>query len=124
MDKRREKAGEVAEMTVIGDVSGKTCIVVDDMVDTAGTLCKAADAIKAAGALSVRACITHPILSGPALENVTKSALEEVLVCDAIALSSEAATCPKFKVLTLAPLIGEAIRRIHKDESVSSLFKN
>jgi ribose-phosphate pyrophosphokinase len=94
------------------------------MVDTAGTLVKAAKALKEHGALSVRACATHPVFSGPALDNIEASELEEILVCDSITLSERAAACPKVKVLTLATLIGEAIRRIHEDESVSSLFKN
>ena len=124
VDKRRPEENVAEVMNIIGDVEGMHALILDDLVDTAGTLCKAADAIRAQGALSVRACITHPILSGPALENITKSELEEVLVCDTIPLSDEAKANPKLHTLTLAPLIGEAIRRIHKDESVSSLFKN
>jgi ribose-phosphate pyrophosphokinase len=110
-------------MNIIGDVTGKHALLFDDMIDTAGTLAKAAKAIKAHGALSVRACATHPVFSGPALDNIENSELEEILVCDSIPLSEKARSNPKIQVLSLAALIGEAIRRIHKDESVSNLFK-
>ncbi len=122
VEKRRPKENVSEVMNVIGDVEGKNVLILDDMIDTAGTLVKAARALKEFGALSVRACTTHPVLSGPALDNIENSVLEEVLVSDSIPLSPQAAANPRFKVLTLAPLIGEAIRRIHKDESVSSLF--
>lgn len=123
VDKRRPKENVAEVMNIIGDVSGKNALVFDDMIDTAGTLAKAAKAIKAHGALSVRACATHPVFSGPALDNIMNSELEEILVCDSIPLSEKARSNPKIQVLSLAALIGEAIRRIHKDESVSNLFK-
>lgn len=123
VDKRRPKENVSEVMHLIGDVEGKHAIIFDDMIDTAGTLVKAARSIKEHGALTVRACATHPVLSGPAIDNIEASELEEVLVCDAIPLSERGKRVDKIKVLTLAPLIAEAIRRIHKDESVSSLFK-
>jgi len=124
VDKRRPKENVAEVMNIIGDVKGKNCLIFDDMIDTAGTLAKAANAIKANGAVSVRACATHPVFSGPALENIVNSELEEILVCDSIPLSEKARSNPKVKVLSLAALIGEAIRRVHKDESVSNLFKS
>jgi len=123
VDKRRPKENVSEVMHLIGEVEGKHAVIFDDMIDTAGTLVKAARSIKEHGALSVRACATHPVLSGPALDNIENSELEEVLVCDAIPLSERGKQVSKIKVLTLAPLIAEAIRRINKDESVSSLFK-
>jgi len=122
VEKRRPKENVSEVMNVIGDVEGKNTLILDDMIDTAGTLVKAARALKEFGALSVRACATPILLSGPALDNINNSVLEEVLVSDSIPLSPEVASNPRFHVLSLAPLIGEAIRRIHKDESVSSLF--
>jgi ribose-phosphate pyrophosphokinase len=124
VDKRRPKANSVEVMNVIGEVEGRHCIIFDDMIDTAGTLAKAARAIKEQGALSVRACATHPVFSGAALDNIENSVLEELLVTDSIPLNERAAKNPRIKVLSLARLIGEAIRRIHQDESVSSLFRN
>lgn len=124
VDKRRPKENVAEVMHLIGDVEGKHAIIFDDMIDTAGTLVKAARSIKEHGAITVRACATHPVLSGPAIDNIQSSELEEVLVCDAIPLSERGKRASKIKVLTLAPLIAEAIRRIHKDESVSSLFKS
>jgi ribose-phosphate pyrophosphokinase len=124
VDKRRPKENVAEVMNIIGDVTGKHALLFDDMIDTAGTLAKAAKAIKAHGALSVRACATHPVFSGPALDNLENSELEEILVCDSIPLSEKARSIPKIKVLSLSALIGEAIRRIHKDESVSNLFKS
>jgi len=103
-------------------VEGRHALILDDMIDTGGTLVKAAKAIMEHGALSVRACATHPVFSGPALDLLEASVLEEVLVSDSIPLSERAAAMPRIKTLTLAQLVGEAIRRIHKDESVSSLF--
>lgn len=123
VDKRRPKENVSEVMHLIGEVEGKHAVIFDDMIDTAGTLVKAARSIMEHGALSVRACATHPVLSGPAIDNIEASELEEVLVCDAIPLSERGKQVKKFKVLTLAPLIAEAIRRINKDESVSSLFK-
>ena len=109
-------------MNVIGDVTGKTAILLDDMVDTAGTLCKAADALVEKGAKAVHACATHPVLSGPAVERIEKSALESIVVTNTIPLSERASQCSKVKVESVAPLLGEAIKRIHDDDSVSSLF--
>lgn len=123
VDKRRPKENVSEVMHLIGEVEGKHAIIFDDMIDTAGTLVKAARSIKEHGALTVRACATHPVLSGPAIDNIEHSELEEVLVCDAIPLTERGKRVPKIKVLTLAPLIAEAIRRIHEDESVSSLFE-
>jgi ribose-phosphate pyrophosphokinase len=122
IDKRREKANESQVMNVIGDVTGKTAILLDDMVDTAGTLCRAADALMEKGAKAVHACATHPVLSGPAVDRIEKSALETVVVTNTIPLSERAAACSKIKVESVAPLLGEAIKRIHDDDSVSSLF--
>jgi len=122
VDKRRPKANEAEVMNIIGSVEGRHALMLDDMIDTGGTLVKAAAAIIDHGAQSVRACATHPVFSGPALDLLEASVLQEILVCDSISLSERAAACPRIKSLSLAPLIGEAIHRIHKDESVSSLF--
>ncbi len=123
VDKRRPRENESEVMNVIGSVEGKHALILDDMIDTGGTLVKAAKAIKDHGALSVRACATHPVFSGPALDNIENSVIEELLVCDSVPLCARAAANPRFRVLSLAPLIGEAIRRIHRNESVSSLFQ-
>ena len=133
IDKRRGRSDDdnsfgkanldVAEMRIIGDVEGKIAILVDDMVDTAGTLTTAAAAISEAGAQTVLACCTHPVLSGPALERIRASVLEELVVTNSIPLRSETQQMvEKIQVLSLAPLMGEAIRRIHNEESISSLF--
>ena len=124
VDKRRPRDNVAEVMNIIGEVDGKNCVLLDDMIDTGGTLCKAAEALKSRGAVSVKAFATHPVFSGKALENIANSELEEVIVCDSIPLSETAMAIPKIKQLSLAPLIAEAIRRVHKDESVSSLFKN
>jgi ribose-phosphate pyrophosphokinase len=118
-DKYRTKANEVSEMTVIGDVKGCNVILVDDLVDTAGTLCKAADALIEKGALSVRAICTHPVLSGKAYENVEKSQLTELLVCDTIPLRQSS---PKIKVLPISNLFARAIRNTVEHKSISALF--
>ena len=123
VDKRRPRENESEVMNLIGNVEGTHALILDDMIDTGGTLVKAAKAIKDRGALTVRACATHPVFSGPALDLIENSVLEELLVCDSIPLAPRAAANPHIRVLTLAPLIGEAIRRIHQNESVSSLFK-
>ncbi len=120
-DKHRKRANEVASMQVIGDVTGKDVVLVDDIIDTAGTLCKAGDLIMEKGANSVRAVCTHPILSGKAYENVENSALEQLVVTDSIPLKQESS---KIKVLTLANIMAQAIRKIHDHESISSLFIN
>jgi ribose-phosphate pyrophosphokinase len=117
--KRREKANEVAEMTAIGDVEGKNVVIVDDMIDTAGTMAKAADMLKAKGALSVRAIATHAVLSGPAYERIEESALEEVIFTDSIPLSKESS---KIKVLSIADLFAATINNVHEHKSISSNF--
>ncbi|HLS21931.1 MAG TPA: ribose-phosphate pyrophosphokinase [Paenalcaligenes sp.] len=122
IDKRRPRANVSEVMNVIGDVSGRTCILMDDLVDTAGTLCKAAEALKERGAASVYAYCTHPVLSGEAVERISNSALTELVVTDTIPLSSEAQACPKIRQLSCAALLGETILRISNAESVSSLF--
>jgi len=122
IDKRRARPNESQVMHIVGDVEGKVAIILDDMVDTAGTLCNAARALKEQGASQVHACATHPVLSGPAIQRIRESALESLIVTDTIPLSEEAAKIDKIKVLSVADLLGEAIRRIHNDDSVSSLF--
>ncbi len=122
IDKRRARANVSEVMNIIGDVEGRDCVLLDDMVDTAGTLCNAAAALSKAGAKSVIACATHPILSGPAVDRVEDSVLEEVIVTDSIPLSERANACRKFRVLSVAKLLGETIKRIHNSDSVSSLF--
>lgn len=122
IDKRR-KAPNVAEvMNVIGDIDGRDVVIIDDMIDTAGTLTQAAKALHEKGARRIRACATHAVLSGQAVARINESALEEVIVCDTIPLSAEAQSSPKIKVLSAARLLGEAIKRIHNADSVSSLF--
>lgn len=123
VDKRRPKANESEVMNIIGDVKGMNALLFDDMIDTAGTLVKAAQAIKDQGALDVSACATHAVFSGSAIQRIHDSVLTEVLVSDSIPLSDEARGCDKIKVVTFAPLIGEAIKRIHEEKSVSILFK-
>jgi ribose-phosphate pyrophosphokinase len=123
VDKRRPKANQAEVMNIIGEVEGMNAVIFDDLVDTAGTLCNAANAIKEKGALSVIACCTHPVLSGEAVDRIQASAMEELLVGDSIALSDRAAACSKIKVITFASVIGEAIRRVHEEKSVSILFR-
>lgn len=122
IDKRRSGPNQVSEMSVIGRVEGRTCIVVDDMVDTGGTLVKAATTLLEEGAKRVLACCVHPVLSGAALERLSDSPFEEIVVTDTIRVSNPA-SCPKLTVLSVAPIFGEAVRRIHNDDSVSSLFR-
>lgn len=122
IDKRRERANESQAMNVIGDVKGKTAILLDDMVDTAGTLCAAADMLADAGAKEVHACSTHPVLSGPAIERLENSRIKSLVVTNSIPLNSNAKKCEKIKVLSISKLLGEAISRIHSEDSVSSLF--
>jgi ribose-phosphate pyrophosphokinase len=122
IDKRREAANVSEVMHLIGDVKDRDCIIVDDMIDTAGTLCNAAVAVMKNGARSVVACATHGIFSGPAIERIDKSPLTEVVVSNSIAPSAAAKACPKIKYLSIGRLLGEAIRRIHSNDSVSSLF--
>jgi ribose-phosphate pyrophosphokinase len=122
IDKRREAANVAQIMNLIGDVNGLDCVIVDDMVDTAGTLCEAARALREHGARSVGAAITHPVLSGPAIERIEKSELRELVVADTIPLHDGARDCGRIRVVSIANLLGEAIRRITNEESVSSLF--
>ncbi|RMG36831.1 MAG: ribose-phosphate diphosphokinase [Gammaproteobacteria bacterium] len=122
IDKRRPKANVAQVMNIIGDVEGRTCILVDDLVDTAGTLCKAAGALKEAGAAKVVAYCTHAVLSGPAVENIKASELDELVVSNTIPLRPEAQACEKIRQLSIAGLLAETIRRISNEESVSSLF--
>lgn len=122
IDKRRPRANEATVMNIIGDVTDKVCVLVDDIVDTAGTLCAAAAALKASGAAKVVAYCTHPVLSGPALRNIEASQLDELVVTDTIPLSAEAAANPKIRQLSVAELLAETIRRIAFGESVSSLY--
>lgn len=122
IDKRRPKANESQVMHIIGDVRGKTAIIVDDIVDTAGTLCQAAGALKEHGAERVLAYITHPVLSGKAIDKISASALDELVVTDSIPLSEEAAACEQIRQVSVAELLAESIRRISNDESVSELF--
>ncbi len=122
VDKRRESANVSEVMNVVGDVEGRTCIVVDDIVDTAGTLTEAAKALMREGAAEVSAVITHGVLSGPAVKRIEESPLKEVVVADTIPLRPEAEACDKLAVVTVAHLLGESIRRINNEESVSSLF--
>ncbi len=122
IDKRRLRPNESEVMNVVGDVKGKVAIILDDMIDTAGTMCKAAEALAERGAKEVHGMATHPVLSGPALERIKKSPMKSVVVTDTIPLREEARKLKKIKVLSVAELLGEAIRRIHNDDSVSSLF--
>lgn len=122
IDKRRPQANVAQVMHIIGDVSGKTCVIVDDMVDTAGTLCKAAVALKEHGAAKVVAYATHPVLSGPAVENLNGSVIDELVVTDTIALSEEAKNCERIRVVSVAGMLAETIRRIHTEESISSMY--
>ena len=119
--KYRKKANEIAEMNVIGDVEGMDVVLVDDMVDTAGTLCKAAEVIMEKGAKSVRAIATHPVLSGKAYDNINNSVLTELVVCDTLPLKQES---PKIKVLSTAKLFARAIRNTHENRSIEALFDN
>lgn len=122
IDKRRPKANEAEVMNIIGDIKGRTCLIVDDMVDTAGTLCLAAKALKERGALQVVAYCTHAVLSGKAIDNINKSTLDTLVVTDTIPLSQEAQQCKRIHVLSLARFLSEAIRRVNNEESVSALF--
>ena len=122
IDKRRATANESKVMNIIGDVKGKSCIVPDDIIDTAGTLCNAADALKDAGAAKVKAYITHPVLSGPAIERISKSSIDELVVTNSIPLSPDAKKCSKIRVISLAPTLAECIRRLNNEESLSALF--
>jgi ribose-phosphate pyrophosphokinase len=122
VDKRRDRPNEAEVRRIIGDVKGKRCLIIDDIVDTAGSLTKASDALIECGALSVSAAIVHPVLSGPAIERIQKSSLSELIVTDTIPLSDEAKKCGKIVQLSVAELLAKAIRRIHHADSISSLF--
>jgi ribose-phosphate pyrophosphokinase len=122
VNKRRLEANVAQVMNVIGDVEGQNCLVVDDMIDTAGTLVKTVEALKESGAVKVYACATHPVLSGPAVERIEKSQLEEVIVTNTIPLSVEKRRCKKIRTLSVAKLLGEAVKAIHDETSVSGLF--
>ena len=122
IDKRRPKANVAKVMNIIGDVEGRSCILIDDLVDTAGTLCKAAEALKERGAAQVVAYITHPVLSGPAIDNINESELDHLVVTDTIPLSIEAQQCSKIRQLSSAIILGETMMRINREESVSSLY--
>ena len=124
IDKRRPSINEAQVMHIIGDVDGRTCLIVDDLVDTAGTICKAADALKEAGALSVVAYCTHPVLSGRAIENVENSSLDALVVTDTIPLRQEAKNCKRIRQLSMARLLAESIRRVSNEESISAMFDN
>ncbi|MDT8404400.1 ribose-phosphate diphosphokinase [Sulfuriflexus sp.] len=122
IDKRRPKANVSKVMNIIGDVEGRSCVLVDDMVDTAGTLCKAADALKEHGASRVAAYCTHPVLSGPAVENIEASLLDELVVTDTLPLKEAAQNCSRIRQLSVAEMLAETMRRISNEESVSSMY--
>ncbi|TDJ36984.1 MAG: ribose-phosphate pyrophosphokinase [Gammaproteobacteria bacterium] len=124
IDKRRPQANESKVMNVIGDVRGKTCVIVDDIVDTAGTLCTAAKALKEEGAIKVVSYITHPVFSGNAIERIADSELDEMVVTDTIPLSQDALACSKITLLSMDRLLAEAIRRVSSEESISAMFRN
>ncbi len=122
IDKRRDKPNEAQVMHIIGEIKGKTALLLDDMVDTAGTLTLSANALTKGGAAKVVACCTHPVLSGKAIEKINQSALQELVVTDTILLREDAKSCKKITALSVSKLLGEAIKRIHNNDSVSSLF--
>jgi ribose-phosphate pyrophosphokinase len=124
IDKRRPRVNEIQVMNIIGDVTNRNCVIVDDIVDTASTLCQAAAALKNNGAATVTAYCTHPVLSGQAIENIQQSVLDEVVVTDSIPLNDKAQSCKKLRVVSIAAMLAEAIRRISEEESVSSLFSD
>lgn len=124
IDKRRPSMNEAQVMHIIGDVDGRTCLIVDDLVDTAGTICKAADALKDAGAQLVVAYCTHPVLSGNAIENVENSSLDALVVTDTIPLRDDAKKCKRIRQLSMARLLAESIRRVSNEESISAMFDN
>ena len=123
VDKRREKAGEIAEMTVIGNISGKKCIIVDDICDTAGTLCKAAELLIENGASEVHSYITHGVLSGPAVERITKSVMKSLVITDSIEASPAVLAAPNIRIVPTAPMFAQALLNIWNGTSVSSLFE-
>ena len=121
-DKRREKPNVAEVMNVVGDVEGRSCLIVDDMCDTGGSLTKVSQALTAAGAARVHACFTHPVLSGRAAQHLAGSGIEQIVVTNTIPLNSKAAELKNIKVLSIAPLLAKAIKSIHEETSVSSLF--
>ena len=123
IDKRRSGPNKSEVMHIIGEPAQRNCIIIDDIVDTAGTLCTAAEELKKSGAISVRAYITHPVFSGPALENISNSSIDEVVVTDTIPLAEAAALCSKIRVVSLASMIAQAIERVNIEKSVSSMFQ-
>lgn len=123
IDKRRARANESQVMHIIGDVSGRDCVIIDDIVDTAGTLCKAAQALKDNGARRVVGYITHPVLSGKAIETIKNSALDELVVTDTIPLTEEAKACGNIRQVSIAAMIAESLRRINNEESISAMFE-
>jgi len=122
IDKRRPEANRSEVMNIIGDVEGRDCLILDDMVDTAGTLCTAAKALKENGAKSVKAYASHAVLSGKAIDNINNSVLDQLVVTDTIPLHEQAKSCDRIEVLSLAPLLAESIRRVNEEESLSSMF--
>jgi len=122
IDKRRPRPNVATVMNIIGEIEGRTCVIIDDLVDTANTLCEAARALKERGAAKVLAYCTHPVLSGKAVERIANSALDEIVVTDTIPLSAEAAKCPRIRVISIAGLLAETMLRISNEDSVSSLF--
>jgi ribose-phosphate pyrophosphokinase len=122
IDKRRPRANVAEVMNIIGDAAGRTCVIMDDLVDTANTLCKAAAALKEHGAKKVVAYCTHPVLSGGAVQRIAESELDEIVVSDTIPLTEEAQLCPRIRVLSCAQLLAETMTRVSNEESVSSLF--
>ena len=122
IDKRRDLANESEVMNIIGNVEGKECILPDDIIDTAGTLCNAAKALKDAGASKVSAYITHPVLSGPAIERISNSEIDELVVTNSIPLTKDGQKCSKIRVISIAPLISECIKRLSNEESLSAVF--
>ena len=123
IDKRRDEANKSEVMNVIGEVAEKGCLIVDDMADTCGTLCNAAQALKEKGAKTVTAYITHPVLSGNAIEKINESTLDQLVVTDTIPLSEQAENCEKIRIMSLAPTLAEAIRRINKEQSISAMMR-
>jgi ribose-phosphate pyrophosphokinase len=122
IDKRRAAANQSEVMNIIGDIQGKVCIVPDDIIDTAGTLCNAANALKENGAKAVKAYITHPVLSGPAIERLENSSIDELIVTNSIPLTPDAKKCSKIRVISLANIIAECIKRLSNEESLSEMF--
>ncbi|NBR27077.1 MAG: ribose-phosphate diphosphokinase, partial [Betaproteobacteria bacterium] len=122
IDKRRPRPNVATVMNIIGEIEGRTCVIIDDLVDTANTLCEAARALKERGAAKVLAYCTHPVLSGKAVERIANSALDEIVVTDTIPLSAEAAKCPRIRVISISGLLAETMLRISNEDSVSSLF--